>query len=99
MRGVIVYLGNYATGTRPPESALGVFDDAEGRWHAHCWRESFGPFDSRAEAETDLTRICGDTLRVRADWLARAALAGRRLLAFAGLITLAEGLLVLVVRF
>jgi hypothetical protein len=97
--GMVNYLGKFAVGFYPPESALGIFDDTEGNWFSHCWREDYGPFETRDQAEQNLRWICGDQLVLRSAWWALVCTAGRRLGMSALIVAAACGLLLLVVRF
>ena len=74
-----LYLGKWALGFKPPDSALGIWEDMRGDWWARCWREDYGPLRSAELAEEHLRRICGDNLVLRARWRTVAETVARRL--------------------
>jgi hypothetical protein len=75
-----LYLGKYVIGCTPPESALGVFEDTEGQWYAHCWREDYGPFRTAEVAIHNLMEIAGAS-RVLDEGLKALALHAARMIA------------------
>ena len=63
-----IYLGTFALGTKPEESALGIYDDTCGGWWVKCWREDYGPFRTGEQAQENLIRIAGPNLVLRTIW-------------------------------
>lgn len=93
-----IYLGTFALGTKPEESALGIYDDVCGGWWVKCWREDYGPFSTVEQAQEILTRIAGPYPVLKTTWRELLKLAACKLALAMGVVAFWALVVTLLVR-
>lgn len=65
---MIPYLGLQPPDVFPEESAIGIYNDTDGSWFAHLYRDTYGPFRCRAIAEDNFRQITNSNFSLQFAW-------------------------------